>query len=69
MFIYFQNAKILLEDTRILCGKIIVCDNHMNTILANAKEIRKNEISCKWESRKLGLCIVRGKCIISISLA
>ncbi|KAJ1464494.1 putative small nuclear ribonucleoprotein G, partial [Baffinella frigidus] len=59
--------KILLEDTRILCGKIIVCDNHMNTILAYSKEIRKNEISCKWESRKLGLCIIRGKCIISIS--
>jgi len=67
--LFNSNAKILLDDTRILCGKIIICDNHMNTILANSKEIRKNGNSFRWESRKMGLCIVRGQCIISIAIA
>jgi len=68
-FLINSNAKILLDDTRILCGKIILCDNHMNTVLANSKEIRQNVNSCRWESRKIGLCIIRGQCIISIAIA
>ena len=64
-----SNVKILLSDFRILSGTIVFCDNYMNTVLKHCKEIRRNDASSKWEVRKIGLCILRGNYIISISVA
>ena len=64
-----SNVKILLSDFRILSCTIVFCDNYMNTVLKHCKEIRKNDLSSKWEVRKIGLCILRGNYIISISVA
>lgn len=64
----FKKVRIMFQDNRIIEGVILTCDSHMNTIVSKSVEYRISFSSKKWEKRKLGVCIIRGNNIATISL-
>mmetsp|Transcript_19104 Transcript_19104/g.38964 ORF Transcript_19104/g.38964 Transcript_19104/m.38964 type:complete len:90 (+) Transcript_19104:440-709(+) len=63
-----SQVRILLEDQRVIEGQLVACDFHMNTLVKNSMEFKKTQKTHKWQKRILGLCIIRGDSITSISL-
>jgi len=59
--------KILLRDNRIIEGNLLRKEKNMNVLLKNSIEYRNNKFSKIWEKREIGVCIIRGSCIILIS--
>lgn len=64
----FRKARIVFQDNKIIEGFVVKCDIHMNTIIKQSIEYRLNKKSKKWEKRDIGLCVVRGCSISTISL-
>ena len=63
-----KKARIILQDSKMVEGYIFKCDQNMNTIVSKSIEYRLNRRSNKWEKRKIGLCVIRGNSIATISL-
>ena len=63
-----KKVRVVLQDKRIIEGLVLKCDLYMNTIISKSLEFRLNKISHKWEKRNIGLCIIRGNSISTISL-
>jgi small nuclear ribonucleoprotein (snRNP)-like protein len=63
-----KKVRVVLQDRRIIEGSVLKCDLYMNTIISKSLEFRLNNISHKWEKRKIGLCVIRGNSISTISL-
>lgn len=70
----FINCKlrVTISETRTLVGQFLAFDRHMNLVLADCEEYRKikpkkggNELEMK---RKLGLVVLRGESVISLSV-
>ena len=67
-FTKFKKVRIMFQDNRMIEGIILTCDSHMNTVISKSVEYRISYISKKWEKRKLGVCVLRGNTIATISL-
>ena len=63
-----KKARISFQDSKMVEGYILKCDQNMNTIVSKSIEYRLNRRSNKWEKRKIGLCVIRGNSIATISL-
>ncbi len=57
-----RDISLLLKDGRILNGKLVGYDQHMNLVLDDAREEKEGE------EKRLGRVVVRGSNIISIAL-
>ncbi|EJU03898.1 Sm-like ribonucleo protein [Dacryopinax primogenitus] len=75
------RLRVTLNDGRELTGQMLAFDRHMNLVLADCEEFRKTRSKTKGESdgpaavsmaqeikRTLGLVILRGETIVSISV-
>jgi small nuclear ribonucleoprotein B and B' len=65
--------RATVSDTRSIVGKLIAFDKHMNLILADAEEYRivkakDAQTADREEKRTLGLVLLRGECVISLSV-
>ena len=67
--IYRNNkVRIIFQDKRFIEGNLLKCDIHMNVLVLNSVEYRTNKKSQKWEKRAIGICVIRGNSIATISL-
>ena len=57
-----QKVSILLKDGRVLDGKLLGYDEHMNLVLDEAEEVKEGT------KRRLGTTILRGGNVVGISL-
>jgi len=65
--------NVTIQDSRVICGKFMAFDKHMNLILGDAEEFRKVAGKGKLkeekeEKRTLGLVLIRGECVVSLSV-
>lgn len=65
------RMRITISDTRQLVGTFLAFDRHMNLVLADTEEFRKVKAKKgaeeKEEKRVLGLVLLRGESVISLS--
>ncbi|KAG0301159.1 hypothetical protein BGZ98_008582 [Dissophora globulifera] len=72
------RLRITLSDSRVLTGQMLAFDKHMNMVLADCEEFRKVKSKAatkgasvpaeREEKRTLGLVILRGEIIVSMSV-
>lgn len=68
------RMKITLQDSRVLVGTFLAFDRHMNIVLGDTEEYRKIKSSVaggrqdKEEKRTIGLIILRGDSVISLTI-
>jgi len=71
-----SRIRVTIQDSRQLVGTFMAFDKHMNLVLGDCSEFRrgkgkKNEagvVEEKVDRRKLGLVILRGENIVSITV-
>jgi small nuclear ribonucleoprotein len=56
-----QRVTLLLKDARILSGKLLGCDEHLNIVLDEAEETTQDL------TRRLGRVVLRGSNVISLN--
>jgi small nuclear ribonucleoprotein B and B' len=68
------RLRITLSDSRVLTGQMLAFDKHMNLVLADCEEFRKVKSKAgtaqqdREQKRTLGLVILRGETIVSLSV-
>ncbi|KAF9365578.1 hypothetical protein BGX34_009404 [Mortierella sp. NVP85] len=69
------RMRITLSDSRVLTGQMLAFDKHMNLVLADCEEFRKIKAKAgatssqdREQKRTLGLVILRGETIVSLSV-
>ncbi|KAF8513485.1 hypothetical protein JB92DRAFT_2923759 [Gautieria morchelliformis] len=63
------RLKITLNDGRVLTGQMLAFDKHMNLVLADCEEFRRAEAGPPQDmKRTLGLVILRGETVVSLSV-
>jgi len=66
-----HKMRIIIQDNRELIGQFLAYDKHMNIVLADTEEFRRVGGKTKEEKilqRSLGLVIIRGEIIVSMSV-
>ena len=65
------RIRVTLTDTRVLVGTFLAFDKHMNLVLSDTEEYSrikaKNKKNDKERKRSLGLVLIRGDSVISLS--
>ena len=65
------RIRVTIQDSRVLIGTFLAFDKHMNLVLADTEEYShiksKNKKNDKERKRSMGLVLLRGDSIISIS--
>ena len=65
------RIRVTLTDSRVLIGTFLAFDKHLNLVLSEAEEYSrikaKNKKNDKERKRSLGLVIIRGDSVISLS--
>eukprot|EP00298_Acanthocystis_sp_HF-20_P009266 c18204_g1_i2.p1 GENE.c18204_g1_i2~~c18204_g1_i2.p1 ORF type:complete len:238 (+),score=113.29 c18204_g1_i2:35-748(+) len=67
------RMRVTIQDNRTIIGTFLAFDKHMNLVLADAEEFRVQYAKKKGgedreERRALGLLVIRGECVISLSV-
>jgi len=67
------RVKVTVQDGRVIVGKFMAFDKHMNIVLGDAEEFRKIVTKGKLkeereEKRTLGLLLLRGETVVSLSV-
>jgi small nuclear ribonucleoprotein B and B' len=68
------RMKVTLQDSRVLVGTFLAFDRHMNIVLGDTEEYRKIKSKVatgredKEEKRVIGLIILRGDSVISLTI-
>lgn len=60
--------RITLDDTRVLVGRFMAFDQHMNLVLADCEEFRRTKKKDVSEKRALGMVLLRGECVVLLSV-
>ncbi|KAJ3298779.1 hypothetical protein HDU79_006822 [Rhizoclosmatium sp. JEL0117] len=63
-----HRLRITINDGRTLVGYMLAFDKHMNLVLSDCEEFRKLKGSTKEEKRTLGLVVLRGETVVSMSV-
>eukprot|EP01001_Neometanema_parovale_P011505 NODE_7756_length_745_cov_15.630225_g7506_i0.p1 GENE.NODE_7756_length_745_cov_15.630225_g7506_i0~~NODE_7756_length_745_cov_15.630225_g7506_i0.p1 ORF type:complete len:215 (+),score=47.29 NODE_7756_length_745_cov_15.630225_g7506_i0:49-645(+) len=66
------RIRVRIQDNRVLAGKFLAFDRHMNLVLADVEEFRtitsKGTKEEKEEKRTLGLVLLRGETVLTITV-
>ncbi|KAL6067959.1 Small nuclear ribonucleoprotein-associated protein [Balamuthia mandrillaris] len=67
------RMRVTINDSRLLVGKFMAFDKHMNIVLGDCEEYRKITTKGKVkeereQKRTLGLVLIRGECVVSLSV-
>jgi small nuclear ribonucleoprotein B and B' len=67
------RMKVTINDGRIIVGKLMAFDKHMNVVLGDAEEFRRLKpkppnFEEREEKRTLGMLVLRGECVVSLSV-
>jgi small nuclear ribonucleoprotein B and B' len=62
------RMRVTLDDSRVLVGRFMAFDSHMNLVLADCEEFRRTKKRDVSEKRALGLVLLRGECVVSLSV-
>lgn len=64
--------RVTIHDGRMMVGKFLAFDKHMNIVLAECDEYRriagKGDNDDREEKRALDLVVIRGECVVSMSV-
>jgi small nuclear ribonucleoprotein B and B' len=63
--------RVIIQDNREFIGQLMAFDKHMNIVLADCEEFRRIGKGKKEEKvlkRTLGLIVLRGEIIVSMSI-
>lgn len=62
-----SRVKVTLQDGRVFIGQLLAHDKHLNFVLADCEEFRLLKRGDQSERRTLGLIVLRGEEVVSVS--
>eukprot|EP01133_Synstelium_polycarpum_P008012 gene8012-9412_t len=65
------RMKVTIQDGRVIVGRFLAFDKHMNLVICDAEEFRRIKQKGKEdreEKRTLGMVLIRGETVVSLSV-
>ncbi|EGC34430.1 hypothetical protein DICPUDRAFT_88331 [Dictyostelium purpureum] len=65
------RMKVTIQDGRVIVGRFLAFDKHMNVVICDAEEFRRIKQKGKEdreEKRTLGMLLIRGETVVSMSV-